>query len=377
MAPRLISTDEVEGIRVIGGKRSTRRIGKVRRVVFHPSEKRVVGFIVKRPDLLWMFRRKDMFLAADGYEFEDGRMVIRQDIAATDRAACKRLGLDWDSCVLWIGLPILAEDGTELGLVGSAVFNTEDGRIQHMVTDAGMSSNAILGTREIPASMIVGFRRGIGAAIAPVGHEGDQSLADEYGAILVSNAAKHVEVEGGLAEKAGEATARVTAAAGVAARATTEAAGAGVEALAERGEATRAGFVGFKEEFKREMESSKGKGKSSKSTASRRPAALEDGSTSKGSSATSTASGSKTVAKSSAGAGSTSSKASSTKTSTKTSSGSKSATTTSSKNSKSAKSAKQTDSSLDKGARALGKQLKKSSGMFSAFKDEYNKARHD
>ena len=52
MANKLTTTDELTGVRVIGGKKGTKRIGKVRRFVFHPKEKRVVGFVVKRPDLL-------------------------------------------------------------------------------------------------------------------------------------------------------------------------------------------------------------------------------------------------------------------------------------------------------------------------------------
>lgn len=77
MAKNSITTNEIIGTRVIGGKRGTRRIGKVRRIVFHPKEKRVVGFIVKRPDLLWMFHRKDKFVAIDGYDLIDGRICIR------------------------------------------------------------------------------------------------------------------------------------------------------------------------------------------------------------------------------------------------------------------------------------------------------------
>ncbi len=72
MASKLITTHELTGVRVVGGKNGTKRIGKVRRFVFHPKEKRCVGFIVKRPDLLWMFRRKDKFVSIEGYDIVDG-----------------------------------------------------------------------------------------------------------------------------------------------------------------------------------------------------------------------------------------------------------------------------------------------------------------
>ena len=81
MANKLTTTDELTGVRVIGGKKGTKRIGKVRRFVFHPKEKRVVGFVVKRPDLLWMFRRKDLFVAVSGINYANQiqRRVLEAD----------------------------------------------------------------------------------------------------------------------------------------------------------------------------------------------------------------------------------------------------------------------------------------------------------
>ncbi|MFR3091340.1 MAG: PRC-barrel domain-containing protein [Eggerthella lenta] len=156
MASKLITTHELTGVRVVGGKNGTKRIGKVRRFVFHPKEKRCVGFIVKRPDLLWMFRRKDKFVSIDGYDFEDGRIVIRNVPEATDRAACKALGVNWDDCVLWVGLPVMTEDGTSLGMVGNVTFNRITGMVDTFDTDSGATANALLGKRTIPADLVKG-----------------------------------------------------------------------------------------------------------------------------------------------------------------------------------------------------------------------------
>lgn len=57
-----------------GGKKGKRKIGKVFHTVFDPQKPYVVGFIVKRPDLLWMFKRKDKFIAFDATEIVDGRV---------------------------------------------------------------------------------------------------------------------------------------------------------------------------------------------------------------------------------------------------------------------------------------------------------------
>ena len=60
---KFTTSNDMHKLRVFGGKRGNRRIGRVKSCVFHPSEKRCIGFIIKRPDLLWMFRRKDLFVS--------------------------------------------------------------------------------------------------------------------------------------------------------------------------------------------------------------------------------------------------------------------------------------------------------------------------
>lgn len=210
MAGKLVSTKELVGLRVVGSKKSkkdpeaTRKIGKVRACVFHPQEKRFVGVIVKRPDAAMMFHRKDLFVAYNGYDLVDGRMLVHDDSEATDAAACRAMGVNWDDCVLWVGLPVITQDGTQFGMVGDIVFDRTTGAIEHLEVNAGATANALLGVREIPSSMIKGFRRGVGAALTTYDEEGEEPI---LGAIMVDNAAKQIQVEGGIAEKAGEATA--------------------------------------------------------------------------------------------------------------------------------------------------------------------------
>lgn len=66
---KLVTSHDIRKLRVVGGKKGTKRIGKVKSCVFHPTERRCIGFIVKRPDLLWMFHRKDIFVALGGFDF--------------------------------------------------------------------------------------------------------------------------------------------------------------------------------------------------------------------------------------------------------------------------------------------------------------------
>ena len=107
MSENLITTKELPNRRVVDGKRG-KRIGKVRRFVFHPSEKRCIGFLVKRPDAALMFHRKDLFVALGGFDIDvDGDIVVHDDASATDRGAIKALGVDWDACVIWVGMPVI------------------------------------------------------------------------------------------------------------------------------------------------------------------------------------------------------------------------------------------------------------------------------
>lgn len=260
MASKLITTQELTGVRVLGGKNGTKRIGKVRRFVFHPKEKRCVGFILKRPDLLWMFRRKDKFVSIEGYDIVDGRIVIRNVPEATDKAACKALGVNWDDCVLWVGLPVMCEDGTSFGTVGNVTFNRITGTIDSFDTDSGATANALLGKRTVPADLIKGFRRGMGVALAQVGDEGRATDDVVLGAMLVDDAAKDLVSEGGVAEKAGAATAvavdkvqttvdKAKPVVSEAARKTGEVVNKGAYATGKQIAATKGMFSGFKEEY--------------------------------------------------------------------------------------------------------------------------------
>lgn len=202
-------TSDLQGKRVVEvtKKEKLRKIGKVRSFVFHPSEKRVVGILVKRPDAAMMFHRKDVFVRLGGFSFgEGGEIVVTGQSDATDRAAEKYLGIDLDDCVIWRGMPVMCEDQEQLGVVGDVSFDFETGAVVEVTLDEGsLTKDALLGHRVIPASSVLGFRKGIGHAVATEDGEWDEEPA--FGAILVSDEVKNAETKGGLAEKAGTTTA--------------------------------------------------------------------------------------------------------------------------------------------------------------------------
>ena len=209
---RLVTSNNMHKMRVCGGKRG-RRIGRVRSCVFHPSEKRCIGFIVKRPDLLWMFHRKDLFVALDGFDFVDVRIMVKNSPDATGSAACRRLGVNWDDCILWEGMPLMTADGTAVGYVGNITFSLVTGEVSEVVASNGATAKYLLGTLTVPSELIRGFKRGMGAQLAVRGDSREDVPEDEafIGAILVSDEVWTLQPEGGWAEAAGEFTAKATA----------------------------------------------------------------------------------------------------------------------------------------------------------------------
>ena len=206
-----LTTKSLFGRKVVSFK--GKKIGKVRRFVFHPSEKRVIGFTVKRPDAALMFHRKDLFVANDGFDIDDdNRIVVHDDPTATDKGARKALDVDWDQCVIWVGMPVMTASGDFIGYIDVVTFDRETGAVVRVSTENGAANDALLGKRIIPASYIKGFRRGQGIALAPMGEYNgeDPDEATETGAILVADRTLELPIEGGAAAAAGKATAVVT-----------------------------------------------------------------------------------------------------------------------------------------------------------------------
>jgi hypothetical protein len=118
--------------------------------------------------------------------------------------------------VLWEGLAVITKSGKTLGNVGSAEVDTTTGRVISITLNNGATANTLLGKINVPAELIVGFKRGIGARLAdanPRKGGGDEYLDDEdpqnFGAILVDDAAASIAADGGVAAKAGEGAAKV------------------------------------------------------------------------------------------------------------------------------------------------------------------------
>ena len=192
------------------------------------------------------------------------------------------------------------------------------------MADRGATSKALLGTVEIPVAQIRGFRFGIGELVSEMESQGEvvEEESELRGAILVADSVLQIEAEGGLAEMAGHAVGKAKPVVRETAQKAGEAANKGVEALGKRVGETKGAFAGFKEEYQKAVRDDAEK-------------ALPgtDGSGEVNASQTSDA---KPVTKPAA--------------------------------------APQKPADDGTVAKAVGKQLRKSKGMFAAFKEEYKKA---
>ena len=63
----MITTTQIGKKRVYlrNKKGRLKKFGKIRAVVFHPSKPQAIGAVIKRPDFLLMFKRKERFVALD------------------------------------------------------------------------------------------------------------------------------------------------------------------------------------------------------------------------------------------------------------------------------------------------------------------------
>lgn len=212
--PNALDTNELANKKVWIGRPNkknpdaVKKVGRIHAFVFHPTRPQLVGFLIKRPDIALMFRRQDEFVAHNGFDILDGDIVVHDDPKAIGRAALKDMKVNLDRCVLWFGLPVMCEDGTNFGIADSVTFDPVTGRVINLAVSQGATANTLLGKRLVPGKFIRGFKRGMGTKLWLT--DDDDNNPNALGALLVADEVKELEVTGGIAEKAGEATAIAT-----------------------------------------------------------------------------------------------------------------------------------------------------------------------
>lgn len=167
------------------------KVGKVHNAVFSPDGARVVGFMIKRPDVAGMIKREDAFLAWDSYERMDEKtLLVSRPDDGMDAAAIKRLRLNWDACIMWAGMDARTVAGKPLGYVSDAEFDEKTGVVSRFLTADGGMARALIGSFVITPDMVRGY-------------------AD--GCMVIDPGDATPQLDGGLAGAAGEGYARAKA----------------------------------------------------------------------------------------------------------------------------------------------------------------------
>ncbi len=164
------------------GKKELTQVGRIHMAVFSPNGKRVVGFMVKRPDIAGMIKQEDQFLALDSFVQGELGLVATKGKDSWDDAARKRMGLDWGHCLMWSGMDAKTTDGKELGWVSDVEFSPKTGAVSIIFVGDGGVSEKLVGNVEIPVDMLRGYSKG---------------------KMLVDPEAARLALDGGIAAKAG------------------------------------------------------------------------------------------------------------------------------------------------------------------------------
>ena len=217
-----------------GEPEGLRRFGKIHHPVFAPSGTRVVGFMLRMPDIAGMIKQEDRFAALDALEIYEGGITVTDERASFDYQAAKRLGLDLDRCLIWTGMDVVTESGKRVGYCADAAFSIKTGAVQRFVLSEGGASSALVGNREMPVRYLKGYRDG---------------------AMIVSDEALDLEFSGGAAAKAAEASVKVKASVKKGAATLDEhgsrALNKGSRALGKQLGKTKGMFSGFMSEYKK------------------------------------------------------------------------------------------------------------------------------
>lgn len=189
----MLRVGDIVGLKVFRKKQTRKgeeklvKLGKVHMAVFSPDGATVVGFTVKRPDIAGMVKRPDFFMARDAFGTVEKGLLLTDEKDGVDDRARERLGIDWDACIMWTGMDAKTSNGRELGYVNNAVFDPKTGAVQKFCVGDGSVAQSLVGSLEIPTSMVRGYSKGY---------------------MIVDPAAANLKLSGGAAAAAGEGYAK-------------------------------------------------------------------------------------------------------------------------------------------------------------------------
>ena len=176
------------------GEERFSKLGKIHNVVFAPFKQgkpsQVVGVMVQKPDIAGMIKQDDAFVTLESLEIIEQGLCVKEPENNVDKAAIKRLNLDFDNCILWHGMEARTKSGKSLGYVSGAEFDQTTGMVSAFLVGDGAGSEALVGSFAIKPEWLLGYSNGV---------------------MVLSDEATDAQLTGGLAAKAGESYAAAAA----------------------------------------------------------------------------------------------------------------------------------------------------------------------
>ena len=176
------------------GEERFSKLGKIHNVVFAPFKQgqpsQVVGVMVQKPDIAGMIKQDDAFVTLESLETIEQGLCVKDPENNVDKAAIRRLNLDFDNCILWHGMEARTKSGKSLGYVSGAEFDQVTGVVSAFLVGDGAGSEALVGSFAIKPEWLLGYSNG---------------------AMVLSDEAADAQLTGGLAAKAGEGYAAAAA----------------------------------------------------------------------------------------------------------------------------------------------------------------------
>jgi len=137
-----------------GTPRSPKKLGKIHFPVFTPGGTRVVGFMVRQSDIAGMIERPDRFVALDAIGVYEGAVAVDDVKGTYDAAAAKRLDINLDDCIIWVGMDVRTESGDVVGYCSDVEFKPRSGIVQAFYVTAGAASSVLVGDTQVPPTML-------------------------------------------------------------------------------------------------------------------------------------------------------------------------------------------------------------------------------
>jgi uncharacterized protein YrrD len=189
----MMLASDVEGRPLLGAKDA--ELGTVERLLFHPSEPKVIGAMVRPPAALVVVARPETFLPLASLSFSSAGVVTELAKLPSQRAAAGRLGHDPDFTVIWTGMPVQSPSGRQIGAVTDVEFDTATGEVSRLEVAGGAIADAAHGRFVVPGRAVEGYATGavhIGAEAGELSASGGLAKTAAEVAVIAAQRAEQV-----------------------------------------------------------------------------------------------------------------------------------------------------------------------------------------